>query len=439
MFDGKNSKRLEYLEDERKKLWDRLTILEKRIEEKPSDIEKEARHASKKAAEYRNKAEERLNQSIEIFERIANTESTLIEKSDSISKIKDQIDELSQNSHKSSNSIIEQSDEILTRLNKITNVLEEHPDLENEAEELNDVLISIEENASKASVTYKGILTKKTEIDELHREIIGYEDEDEEGESVIIEGLKSELKKAYGELNVKATELTSQIESLNNYSKEQYDLFVSENQKEIDNTKERISSLLPDALTAGLSSAFVAKKIEEEALFKEYKKSFSRGIMYLSLVALIPIAISVFFLSTGSALIEVIERSPKIILSFMPLYIPLIWTTISANKKVNLSKRLIEEYAHKQVLSMTIEGLSNQIDEIKDNTLSEELRIKLLHNFLAVTSENPGKLISDYQKSDNPILNILDRNRQKDKSIVKTVEDRTDEVEDGIENAAKST
>lgn len=43
MFDGKNAKKIEYLEDERKKLWDRITKLEKRIEEKPSDIEREAR------------------------------------------------------------------------------------------------------------------------------------------------------------------------------------------------------------------------------------------------------------------------------------------------------------------------------------------------------------------------------------------------------------
>lgn len=95
---------------------------------------------------------------------------------------------------------------------------------------------------------------------------------------------------------------------------------------------------------------------------------------------------------------------------------------------------------------MTIEGLSNQIKEIEDSDLSEELRIKLLYNFLTVANENPGKLISDYQKSDNPILNMLDRDKSKDKSIVKTLEDRTkdiietaaDEVEEGIITAAKN-
>ncbi|MEO9849541.1 MAG: hypothetical protein ABJE80_14140 [Reichenbachiella sp.] len=457
MFDGKNSKKIEYLEEERLKIWERLTILEKRIEEKPSDIEKDAKQASKRAAEFRNKTEERLNQATEILERITSTELFLNDKAESISKTKEEIDILNQGSLESSNIVNERSEKLINSLNIITEVLENHPELETEAEELESLLSNIQESASKATTTYKGILAKKSEIDELHREIIGYEDEDEDGETVTVEGLKSELEIAYSELKENAKILDTQIEALRTYSKEQYDNFIEENQKEIDGAKEeakneyneinkRISSLLPDALTAGLSSAFVAKKKEEEELFKEYKVSFSKGIMYLSLVSILPIAISVFFLSTGSTLIEVVERSPKVILSFMPLYIPLIWTTISANKKVNLSKRLIEEYSHKQVLGMTIEGLSNQIEEIEDSDLSEELRVKLLYNFLSVTNENPGKLISDYQKSDNPILNMLDRDKNKDKSIVKTIEDQTkdiietaaDEVEDGIVNSAKN-
>jgi hypothetical protein len=37
------------------------------------------------------------------------------------------------------------------------------------------------------------------------------------------------------------------------------------------------------------------------------------------------------------------------------------------------------------------------------------LRIKLLYNLLHVSSENPGKLISDYNKSDHPIIDALDK------------------------------
>ncbi len=54
----KDEKRLEYLEEEREKLWAKVIVLEEAIDKRPSDLEKEAMQASKKASEYRNRAEE---------------------------------------------------------------------------------------------------------------------------------------------------------------------------------------------------------------------------------------------------------------------------------------------------------------------------------------------------------------------------------------------
>ena len=69
----------------------------------------------------------------------------------------------------------------------------------------------------------------------------------------------------------------------------------------------------------------------------------------------------------------------------------------------------IEEYTHKEVSSRTFEGLSNQISNIGENDTNNELRTKLLFNLLQVNSENPGKLISDYNKSDHPIIDAIDK------------------------------
>lgn len=451
MFDGKNTKKIEYLEDERKKLWERLIKLEKIVAEKPSDTEKEAKEASKKTAEYRNKAETRLNESNSIHSEI-NAKKNEIEK-----KILE-IDSNYTRSLELTNNLIEKSDKLTNLSERITKVLEEHPDIEDEIEQLDDLIKTIEENSSKANTTYKGILSKKTEIDELHREILGYEDEDEDGDSILVEGLKQKLENSYDKLSINAQNLETKIEELGNKSKTQYDEFIQKNQENIDRLKlsskneydaikDQIESLLPSAMTAGLSSAFVTKKNEEELLYKEHKRNFNNGILYISLSALLPIAISVFyFVTENSTLTDTIERAPKIMLAFLPLYVPLIWTTISANIKVNLSKRLIEEYSHKQVLSMTIEGLSKQIENIEDYEMSEELRIKLLNNFLNVTSENPGKLISDYQKSDNPILNFFDRRKKNNSTTIvdtltnstkEIIETAADKIENGITNTGE--
>jgi uncharacterized coiled-coil DUF342 family protein len=462
IFDGKNSKKIEYLDDERKKIWNRLVMLEKKVEEKPSDLEKEIQQASKKAAEFRNKTEERFIQANEIYNNIQITTEKINEIYSEITNLRDQITKISQNSKNESDGILERSQELSIFLEELETTLEAHPKLKDELSELDSTIKSIEENASKANFTYKGIISKKVEIDELHREIIGYEEKGDNDEVVLIEGLKSELEASYDTLISKSDELNKRIDDLKLKSVSQYDEFISYHKSELETIKsdtkseydtinKRIASLLPNAMTAGLSSAFISKKKEEEALYDEYKEKFNKGIFYLTLVSLLPIAISIYFLSKGEPLTEVIMRSPKVILSLMPLYIPLIWNTISANKKVNLSKRLIEEYSHKQVLSMTIEGLSNQINSIEDSSISEELRTQLIRSFLMVTSENPGKLISNYQKSDNPILNLFDRDKkdtvEDNGSIIKTIEDKTkkifekvtDEIEDNIVNKAKNT
>src|SRR5690606_5048873 len=47
---------IEYLEDERKKLWEAVTELKKNLKNKSSESEREAKQASRKISEYKNKS-----------------------------------------------------------------------------------------------------------------------------------------------------------------------------------------------------------------------------------------------------------------------------------------------------------------------------------------------------------------------------------------------
>lgn len=362
-----------------------------------------------------------------------------------------------------SDQVVARSNELVADINRIDEIFTLHPDLKSKVADLEVLIDSLEENNSKANSTYKGILTRKSDIDKLHREIIGYEDEDEEGNEVHVDGKKDELEKAYDKISSDIENSDDRISKVESNGIEKIDKLIEANQaklsatidktkKEYDNTIEKITSLLPNAMTAGLSSAFIAKKAEEVIIYEEYKKKFNKGIWLLVLVSLMPIAVSIAFLSTGSSLIEIVERVPKLVLAFLPIYAPLIWSAISANKKVNLSKRLIEEYSHKQVLSMTIEGLSKQIESVEDFDVMEELRIKLLSNFLNVSSDNPGKLISNYDRSDNPLVEYFQTKKTTKKnsdngeeSIVTTIEkqakvivdDTADKIGEGVTSAIK--
>ncbi|TXK45712.1 hypothetical protein FVR03_12245 [Pontibacter qinzhouensis] len=114
---------------------------------------------------------------------------------------------------------------------------------------------------------------------------------------------------------------------------------------------------------------------------------------------MLSVIISIYFIRTGTPFREVIDILPNIAAAVIPLYIPMLWFTFAANKKLNLSKRLIEEYTHKEVISKTFEGLSTQIESLEDSNISKDLKLKLLFNLLEISTENPGKLISDYKDS----------------------------------------
>jgi hypothetical protein len=47
------------------------------------------------------------------------------------------------------------------------------------------------------------------------------------------------------------------------------------------------------------------------------------------------------------------------------------------------------------------------------------LRTKLLYNILEISSENLGKLISDYNKSDHPLMDALDKSVQLTNAVEK--------------------
>lgn len=177
--------------------------------------------------------------------------------------------------------------------------------------------------------------------------------------------------------------------------------------------------MLPNALTAGLSYAFSEKKDDEDKAYERHKKQFGYGIVGLIIVSFIPFLISVFFLALEMKWEDVIDKAPRIVLAILPLYLPVLWLAFSSSKKMNLSKRLIEEYSHKEVLSKTFEGLSSQINSLEDNDISAELKIRLLQDFMQVYSENPGKLISNYETSDHPIMEVLAQSYKLESTVEK--------------------
>lgn len=417
------SKQIEHLESESEKLLKRISDVErftkqlqKEIQKKASDSEREAAQSSKKAAEFKNKTGQRLEEAINLIAQISvqlneaialknNAEST----NELINEKKQLIDEIEERLEQSELGYQEKLENLDARITTIDAFLEKYPELEGQIEEVDENIASIEDNLEKSNVSLTALNKRKKEIDDLHREIFGYTQTDEDGNSTKIEGLKDEIETVYENLSNDIKDALENVEKINSDYTDRYSSFEKGHKDKYVAIISEIESLMPNALTAGLSAAFSKKKEDEVKLSEQLQKKFSTGIYLLIGVSCIPFILSIVFLFEGLALEDAIKRLPRLVLGIIPMYIPVLWFTYSANKKLNLSKRLIEEYAHKEVLSKTYEGLSNQISNIKNSNQSDELKFRLLSNFLQVSSENPGKLISNYEASDHPIMEALEQ------------------------------
>lgn len=419
--------RIEYLEEERKKIWTRITELEEDLEKRSSDFESEARGSAKKAVEYKNKAKEALEaatQALDEYRKIAEEHRPMgVEfKNTCNSSVL-----LHAKLQKASND----GDEMLAHITSVKS------DLQNQVDELESVISEISksktllqdcgklntayaETGKKIDLIYKNTQEKVDKIDDAYLEIFGYEDDDPAtGKSRTVQGLKDKLENSYKELSKKIEDSSTDILKTKDESVASIARVEKSWTDQMTGLKRKIESLLPDALTAGLSHAFSQKRQEELKEMHLTGRTFIIAITCLVFVSLIPFGISVNFIAQGQELQDVIGRLPRLVMAIFPLYIPILWVAYSSNRRINLSKRLIEEYTHKEVLSKTYEGLSRQISELPEGETSQELRTKLLFTILDISGENPGKLISDYNKSDHPMMDALDKSVQLTNAVEK--------------------
>lgn len=371
---------------------DRVNQLEEALKGKQEEIEelvKEIQEVNSKAKELRDKvadqATEAAKKKSDIETALGGIKSAEVEYRESLATVKE-------------------------KLGTLDAAFKKYPDLEKEIERLEKAAESVVENEKKSSLSLSNINKRREEIEDMHRKVFGYTHKDEEsGKENEVPGLKHELEEAYSGLDGRIDSLQKEIGNVSEKYQTSYAEFEDGHKTKYKAILDEIGRLLPGALTAGLSSAFASKKGDEIKASEQLQRRFQYGILLMIGASLIPIIVGCIFLFLGQHWEQVLERMPRLVFTMLPLYIPVLWFTYSASKKLNLSKRLVEEYAHKEVLSRTYEGLAKQIESIGDPGQSAELRFRLLANFLMATSENPGKLISNYQASDHPVMEALEQ------------------------------
>lgn len=306
----------------------------------------------------------------------------------------------------------------------INEALETSKTLPDSIEEIQGILKNSEGIYANISDLLSHSASKKGEIDELRDKILG-KDMEVDGSIVHVDGIRDKLEKSYFDVESRVKNLESEIQIVTDaihYSHEKqleknvadFEHLVSRSNARIDEVDSQLKDLLPGAMAAGLSAAYAKKKDDETDSLIKSEEKFQKSIFAMAAISGIPLIVDTYLLfGERIGIIKVIQDTPNLLLAILPLYLPALWIAVSLNKKINLSKRLIEEYTHKEVLGKTFAGISNQIDTLNSGDgIREELRTRLLFNLLQVSAENPGKLITDYNKTDHPLMSVLDNSKR---------------------------
>lgn len=420
---------VKYLDEERLKLWDEVTKLKDGLHDlstrTPEEL-KQARQNSKETSMFRNKTKTTSEEAAKLYLELSNLLNTMQNKATDLEKQIKEINvayDITQANSDGTSEIYEEVKSSLEDYNENLKQIEKDiEDCQSYLTKSKNVYEQIQQQSTNSSSyeakiisSHKKILELHQEISELYNEIFGYEEDDEDEVTETkttkhVDGLKDELDNTYNKLKTSFGLLNTKFENLKKEKFDEIDKDYAEKIKVFEELQRKIESLLPGAMSAGLSSAYYAKRQNEIKERDKFDKTFIFALIALTLISCIPFGLGIYlFFAKGFDIQTIIIDTPRTVLATLPLYAPAMWLAYSSNRKSNLSKRLIEEYTHKEALSKTFEGLAKQIENLGDDEISNNLRIKLLYNMVSMSSENPGSLIKGYNKSDHPFMDIIDK------------------------------
>lgn len=421
---------LNYLNEEREKTWDRIEKLESSIDELNKNIQEALDLAKSKISVDEANAKTALVNATAYAETAKNKSQEITQLLEEINLIIDNYKTnktLLENSIKKAEEIDEKHDELMENATaisaeqiKIQSVQSQVSSALTNAQNSESQIKSLENSSTTSFNKINDMLSKstelKTEISDLYDEVFGYETNAGEHE----EGLKDELDKTYKELCDNMKTLSDDFIQLKKEKEEELNNVILEATKKHDAIVAEIKSHLPDGVAAGLAGAFYEKKeTETQTMEKDYKK-FDGLLKWMVVVAILPFIVYIIWLFNGKPLDEIIKTIPNMTFAVLPLYAPLVWLGIHLNKKINLSKKLIEEYAYKEAISKAVTGVSEQIKSLKDEEASQEIYENLIRLVISASADNPEKYITEYNKCDNPVVEMLSDPKKFEKLLEKT-------------------
>ncbi|MFA5477974.1 MAG: hypothetical protein WC271_14875 [Bacteroidales bacterium] len=151
-----------------------------------------------------------------------------------------------------------------------------------------------------------------------------------------------------------------------------------------------------------------ATNVELAKAFQDQKLSYSWPKNIWTIVFIICIALMVYLANNLNGGSEGKVDYTLELLKRLPLFGPLIWLALFSSKQQSQSKRLQEEYAHKETIAKTYVGHKRQIEKLNDSEAKEELITKLAASTIEAIEFNPSSTLEKQtHKEDLPANELV--------------------------------
>ena len=279
---------------------------------------------------------------------------------------------------------------------------------DNIEDKINSLISEIEDKSDQVSVLYNNIFQ-------------------EDGIKYQIESSREEVKQVVEDIYEIRDKTSDFIKKLENFYDRVYGIKdsdgnfngglkqeIQERQSELEEFKKiqqiryhelniQIESLLPAATSVGLASAYKDMKDDCSKNIKIYNRIFYFSLFALFLTVLIMqyLGFSNVWTSNdnlGNNLIGLL----KVFSIKLPFIIPTLWLAMFSSKRRNESKRLEQEYAHKEALAKSYASYRQQIEKLGDDKQQELLPI-LLESMIKAIAFNPAETLDKNYKDDTPV------------------------------------
>ncbi len=345
--------------------------------------------------EYKEVVDTERNNRQELLEKLQADTKESNELLDEIKTIKKQIDELEEKYFTNEECLKDEIDKLFSDfVEKYKSIIKLYNILftgTNTQDSIEQKILDTKDNSLKIKKdiqeTYNEIASETEKLREFYNKVVGKKDD----EGNIISGLDYEIEQ--------------RIKSLDNFKDRQ--------EKRYKTLNEQIESLLPDATSAGLASAY-----------QKQKESYEKPIIIYNVVFYLSVA-GMFGLSW--LLFKEIPKNLDNNLSLLadllhkiPFFLPLIWLALFSSKRRSEVERLKQEYAHKEALAKSYQSFKNQIDKL-ENEEESQLLIKLLDTAINAVAKNASETLDKKHGDKLPVIELSEKSLGKVAEIVKSV------------------